>query len=129
MFGRRSSHLSRRDACALLKRPCGGRPVSRLRGGGDGGHGGVFLTAEPRQASRQEAIHLPRNSAIGVAIAFFSAIGGFALVWHIWWLAIICFVGLVVAALINGWTVDREVEIPAAEIIAFERARLQEQRP
>ncbi len=86
---------------------------------------GQQAAAEPRY----EPVHLPRNSAIGVAIAFFSAIGGFALVWHIWWLAIICFVGLVVAALINGWTVDREVEIPAAEIIAFERARLQEQRP
>jgi len=70
-----------------------------------------------------EAIHLPRNSSVGVSIAFFSSIGGFALVWHIWWLAVICFVGVLVAALAHGWIIDREVEIPASEVAAFERAR------
>jgi cytochrome o ubiquinol oxidase subunit 1 len=83
---------------------------------------GQQAAAEPRY----EPIHLPRSSAIGVAIAFFSAIGGFALVWHIWWLAIAGLVGLLVAALINGWTIDREVEVPAATIAAFEQARLKE---
>jgi cytochrome o ubiquinol oxidase subunit 1 len=83
---------------------------------------GRQAAAEPRY----EPIHLPRNSSIGVAIAFFSAIGGFALVWHIWWLAIVCLVGLLIAALINGWTVEREVEVPASEIAAFEHARLRE---
>src|SRR5436190_5644419 len=85
-----------------------------------------------RQAERQpphEAIHLPRSSAVGVAIAFFSSIGGFALVWHIWWLAIIGFVGVVVAALIHGWLIDREVEVPADEVASFERARLARSSP
>ena len=43
-----------------------------------------------------------------------------------WWLAIVCLVGLLIAALINGWTVEREVEVPASEIAAFEHARLRE---
>ena len=79
-----------------------------------------------RQAARQlpfETIHLPRNSAVGVAIAFFTSIGGFALVWHIWWLAIIGFVGLLVAALSHGWIIDREVEIPPERLAALERER------
>ena len=85
-----------------------------------------------RQAERQlphEAIHLPRSSAVGVTIAFFSSIGGFALVWHIWWLAIIGFVGVGVAALIHGWLIDREVAVPADEIASFERARLARSSP
>jgi cytochrome o ubiquinol oxidase subunit 1 len=79
-----------------------------------------------RQAARQppfETIHLPRNSAVGVAIAFFTSIGGFALVWHIWWLAILGFIGLLIAALSHGWIIDREVEIPPEQLAALERER------
>jgi len=68
-----------------------------------------------------EAIHLPRGSSVGVTIALFSSVGGFALVWHIWWLAILCFAGVLVASLVRGWIVDRKMAIPAAEIDAFER--------
>jgi cytochrome o ubiquinol oxidase subunit 1 len=79
-----------------------------------------------QQAARQtphEAIHLPRSSAVGVTLAFFSSIGGFALVWHIWWLVIACFVGAVIASLVHGWIVDRDIHIPAGEIAAYEAAR------
>jgi cytochrome o ubiquinol oxidase subunit 1 len=69
-----------------------------------------------------EPIHLPRSSSVGFAIAFFSSIGGFALVWHIWWLAIVCLIGVMVASLAHGWIVDRDQEIPADEVAAFERA-------
>jgi cytochrome o ubiquinol oxidase subunit I len=71
-----------------------------------------------------EPIHVPRNSSVGVAIAFFASLGGFALVWHIWWLAIAGFIGVMVAALVHGWIIDREVHVPASEIAAYERARL-----
>jgi cytochrome o ubiquinol oxidase subunit 1 len=78
-----------------------------------------------RQAAaetRPEAIHLPRSSAVGVTLAFFSAIGGFALVWHIWWLAIVCLLGVMIASLAHGWIIDREEAIPASEIEAFDQA-------
>jgi cytochrome o ubiquinol oxidase subunit 1 len=71
-----------------------------------------------------EPIHLPRNSAVGVAIAFFSSFGGFALVWHIWWLAIVGFVGVIVSSLVRGWIIDRDLHVPASEVAAYERARL-----
>jgi cytochrome o ubiquinol oxidase subunit 1 len=77
---------------------------------------------------RFEAIHLPQPSAVGVTIAFFASFGGFAMVWHIWWLAIIGFIGITVASLVHGWIVDREVEVPVEQVVAFERQRLQEQR-
>jgi cytochrome o ubiquinol oxidase subunit 1 len=71
-----------------------------------------------------EPIHLPRSSAVGVTIAFFATFGGFALVWHIWWLAVIGFIGVLVAALFHGWIVDREVAVPPEEIALYERERL-----
>jgi len=77
-------------------------------------------------AARQapyETIHVPRNSAVGVALAFFTSIGGFALVWHIWWLAIVCFVGLLVAALSHGWIIDREMAISPEQLAALDRER------
>jgi cytochrome o ubiquinol oxidase subunit I len=75
-----------------------------------------------------EPIHVPRNSSVGVSIAFFASFGGFALVWHIWWLAIGGFIGVLVAALVHGWIIDREVHVPASEIEAYEQARLEQAR-
>ena len=32
-------------------------------------------------------IHMPKNSPTGFVTAFFATLTGFALIWHIWWLA------------------------------------------
>jgi cytochrome o ubiquinol oxidase subunit 1 len=71
-----------------------------------------------------ETIEMPRNSAIGVVIAFFASAAGFALIWHIWWMAVVAFLGAAVAMLVFGWSDDRESELPAAEIAQLERAQL-----
>jgi len=76
-----------------------------------------------RVAPVYEAIEVPRNSAIGVVIAFFASVAGFALIWRIWWLAIIALLGAAIALLVFGWFDDREREIPAAEMAETERAR------
>jgi cytochrome o ubiquinol oxidase subunit 1 len=81
------------------------------------------------QQLRHEAIHLPRNSPVGVILAFFCSIGGFALVWHIWWLAIVCLIGVLIASLFHGWIVEREMHVPAAEIAAYEQARARRNAP
>ena len=36
-------------------------------------------------------MEMPRNSPIGFVIAFFASVTGFALIWHIWWMAILAF--------------------------------------
>jgi cytochrome o ubiquinol oxidase subunit I len=71
-----------------------------------------------------EPLEVPRNTPVGVILAFFSVIAGFALIWQIWWLAIIGLIGLAVTALSHAWSVDREMVIPADEVAAFERARV-----
>jgi cytochrome o ubiquinol oxidase subunit 1 len=70
-----------------------------------------------------EPIEVPRNSPIGVVIAFCASVTGFALIWHIWWMAILGLIGAAVTLLAFGWSEDREREVSAAEIALMERAR------
>jgi cytochrome o ubiquinol oxidase subunit 1 len=80
-------------------------------------------TARPAPAPAYEAIEVPRNSPVGIVIAFFASIAGFTLIWHIWWLAIIALLGAAITLLVFGWLDDREREISAAEMAETERAR------
>jgi cytochrome o ubiquinol oxidase subunit I len=77
------------------------------------------LSAEPHY----EAIEMPRHSPTGFITAFFSAITGFALIWHIWWLV---GVGLVAAYAVFVWFAWRDVDeyvIPAEEVARLDRER------
>jgi cytochrome o ubiquinol oxidase subunit I len=69
-------------------------------------------------------IEMPHNSATGVVTAFFAVIIGFCGIWHIWWLAALGFVAVVVTAAVFGWSENRETEMPAAEVARLEDARL-----
>ncbi|MBV8448049.1 MAG: hypothetical protein JO124_08705 [Hyphomicrobiales bacterium] len=66
---------------------------------------------------------MPRNSPAGFITAFFAVLMGFALIWHIWWMAILGFLAAIAVVLVAGWSVEREQEISAAEIAQMERAR------
>jgi cytochrome o ubiquinol oxidase subunit 1 len=67
-------------------------------------------------------LHLPRNSPVGIFLAFFAVILGFALIWRIDWLAIIGLLGAVIVVLREAWKTDLEVKVPAQEVAAFEHA-------
>jgi cytochrome o ubiquinol oxidase subunit 1 len=83
----------------------------------------------PRIEPAYEAIEMPRNSPAGVVTAFFATITGFALIWHIWWMAIVGLLGATVTVLASGWSDEREREVPAAEIAQLERAHLGLRQP
>jgi cytochrome o ubiquinol oxidase subunit 1 len=72
---------------------------------------------------RVEAIALPRRTAVGVVLAFFSVITGFALIWHIWWLAIAGVLGLIATAIVHSWRTEHEEEIDANVVAEAERSR------
>ena len=76
-----------------------------------------------------ETIEMPRNSATAFVIAFFAVATGFALIWHIWWMAILGLLAIFVTVLVFGWSDNREREIPANEMAQMERARLHFGRP
>jgi cytochrome o ubiquinol oxidase subunit 1 len=77
------------------------------------------LAAEPDY----EPIEMPRNSPTGFITAFFSTITGFALIWHIWWLAGLGIVAAYVVFVWFAWRDVEEYEIPAAEVAEAERER------
>jgi cytochrome o ubiquinol oxidase subunit 1 len=67
-------------------------------------------------------LHIPRNTPVGVFLAFFAVIAGFALIWRINWLAVVGIVSAVVVVLREYWKTERERTVPAEEVAAFERA-------
>jgi cytochrome o ubiquinol oxidase subunit I len=66
-------------------------------------------------------IELPRNSATGFVCAFFATFLGFAMIWHIWWLAILSFAGAFVTFVVFAWRDRAEYLIPAAEVARIDR--------
>ncbi len=76
-----------------------------------------------------ETIEMPRNSLIGIVIAFFAVMTGFALIWQIWWIAILGLLAIAVTVMVFGWSENREREIPANEMARMERGRLGLGRP
>ncbi|MBR0666258.1 cytochrome o ubiquinol oxidase subunit I [Roseomonas hellenica] len=68
-------------------------------------------------------IHMPRNTGAGVVLAGLSTVLAVALVWYIWWLAALCFAGLIATAIIHSFNYHRDFHIPVDEVVAAEDAR------
>ncbi len=68
-------------------------------------------------------IHMPRNTGAGVIIAGLATVCGFALIWYIWWLAALSFVGVVATAIAHSFNYDRDFHIPADDVVREEDAR------
>ncbi|MDR6858532.1 cytochrome o ubiquinol oxidase subunit I [Variovorax guangxiensis] len=73
----------------------------------------------PRRTYR--AIELPKNTSLGFATAIFASIGGFALIWHIWWLALASLLGAFLATLGFTFRKHDEFEVHAGELEQFDR--------
>jgi cytochrome o ubiquinol oxidase subunit 1 len=70
-----------------------------------------------------EAIQVPRNSPTGFITAFFAVITGFAMVWHITWMALAGLACGLITLIAFGWSDRGEAEIPAAELAAADARR------
>jgi cytochrome o ubiquinol oxidase subunit 1 len=46
-----------------------------------------------------------------------------AMIWYIWWLALVSFAGLLAVAIWHTFNYNRDYNIPAAEVTATEDAR------
>jgi cytochrome o ubiquinol oxidase subunit 1 len=76
---------------------------------------------QPAPAREYKPIEVPKNSPIGFINAFFAVVTGFALTWHIWWMAGFGVAGAFVALLAFAFRDEEEVEIPVDRIVSFER--------
>jgi cytochrome o ubiquinol oxidase subunit 1 len=74
------------------------------------------------QSRDYKPIEMPKNSPTGFITAFFAVVTGFALIWHIWWMAALGVLGAFVTFVVFAFRDEDEVEIPAEEIAQFDRA-------
>ncbi|TPN57290.1 cytochrome o ubiquinol oxidase subunit I [Mesorhizobium sp. B1-1-9] len=77
----------------------------------------------PDAEEAYEPIEMPRNSPTGFVTAFFSTLIGFALIWHIWWLAIVGFIGAYATFVVFAWRDHGDYEIPAEEVARIDEGR------
>ncbi|MGC3981237.1 MAG: cytochrome o ubiquinol oxidase subunit I [Steroidobacteraceae bacterium] len=76
-----------------------------------------------RPQSGYKAILMPKSTGTGVVLAVLSTAFGFAMIWHIWWLAIASFVAVLLSTLIHTFNYNREFRIPAETVASTEAAR------
>ncbi|KVU06921.1 cytochrome ubiquinol oxidase subunit I [Burkholderia ubonensis] len=68
-------------------------------------------------------IHMPSNTSAGLFVGVFSLLLGFALVWHIWWLAIAGLAGIVATLVIYSSRNNDGYYIPASTVRRIEEPR------
>lgn len=83
-------------------------------------HGTAYVKPE-----RYKQIHMPKNTWAGVVISAFSLVFGFAFVWHIWWMVIVGFVGMIGAWIAYSFDRNKDYYVPVSEVEAIETPHLE----
>jgi cytochrome o ubiquinol oxidase subunit 1 len=68
-------------------------------------------------------IEMPKNTPLGLIIGSLAFLFGFALIWYIWWLAIVSALGILATIVARSWDDDIHEIIPAAEVKRIEDER------
>jgi cytochrome o ubiquinol oxidase subunit 1 len=79
-----------------------------------------------QKPEQYQDIEMPKNTAAGLIIGVFTFLFGFALVWYIWWLAILAALVLLSTVIARASDDDTEYVIPAAEVQRIENQRYQQ---
>jgi cytochrome o ubiquinol oxidase subunit 1 len=69
-------------------------------------------------------IHMPKNTKAGIIIGALITAFGFAMIWHIWWLAIVGLVGSIVTFVARAYTSDVDYYVQPDEIAQIENEHL-----
>ncbi|WP_152044628.1 cytochrome o ubiquinol oxidase subunit I [Aureimonas psammosilenae] len=85
----------------------------------------AITQAQLSQMPKYEHIEMPKNSPTGFVSAVFSTMVGFAMIWHIWWMAVLGLVGAFGLFVVFAWRDHDEYEIPVEEV---ERADAERRR-
>jgi cytochrome o ubiquinol oxidase subunit 1 len=83
----------------------------------------AFWEMKKSKGHRKEAfedIHMPKNTPWGFYIGTMSFLFGFAMVWYIFWLAILSFVATVICVIIRLSDDNTDYYVPAAEVAKIE---------
>jgi cytochrome o ubiquinol oxidase subunit 1 len=74
-------------------------------------------------------IHMPKNTAAGVALGALAFLLGFGMIWHMWWLAIVCALGAFAVVIARSFDDHTEYLLPAAEVERLEARRYRSIEP
>jgi cytochrome o ubiquinol oxidase subunit 1 len=76
-----------------------------------------------QRSNHYEDIHMPKDTAKGLMTGAFTFLFGFAMVWYIWWLAVLSALGVLVAVTARSFDDDTDYLIPSAEVAGIEDRR------
>jgi cytochrome o ubiquinol oxidase subunit 1 len=74
----------------------------------------------PARRRDYQAIELPKNTSLGFLTALYASVGGFALIWHIGWLAAASLLGAFLATLAFAFRRHDEFDVHASELEQFD---------
>jgi len=75
-----------------------------------------------RRPDRYFDLVLPKNSFIGAFVGGASFVFGFAIIWYVWWLAILSLAAIAVAIIVRASDDDSDYTMPASTVQAIEDA-------
>jgi cytochrome o ubiquinol oxidase subunit 1 len=68
-------------------------------------------------------IHMPKNTGTGVILAGLSVGFGLSMIWYMWWLSALSFVGIIAVSIFHTFNYDRDFHIHADEVARTEEER------
>ncbi|VFP78896.1 Cytochrome bo(3) ubiquinol oxidase subunit 1 [Candidatus Erwinia haradaeae] len=74
------------------------------------------------------AIHMPKNSSVGIIIAFFSLLFGFSMIWHIWWLVCMSLLAILISWMTKSFDEDIDYYVPIHDIMIIENHHINESK-
>ena len=79
-----------------------------------------------QRPDQYQDIHMPKNTAAGFVNGVLAFVFGFAMVWQIWWLAVLGVLGMGLALILRAVDEDTAYTVPAAEVARIEALRYQQ---
>ena len=76
-----------------------------------------------KRPERYHDIHLPKNTSLGFINGILAFILGFALIWYIWWLAILAALGILFMVIVRSLDDDTHYTMTAAQVQRIENDR------
>jgi cytochrome o ubiquinol oxidase subunit 1 len=76
-----------------------------------------------RPTTGYKAIHMPSNTGTGVILGGLSVAFSVGMIWYVWWLAGLSFVGILAVSIAHTFNYKRDYYVPEAEVTATENAR------
>jgi cytochrome o ubiquinol oxidase subunit 1 len=73
-----------------------------------------------KRPEKYTPIHMPKNTWAGIVISGFSLVMGFAMVWHIWWMAIMGTLGMIVCWVAYAFDKNKDYYVQVNEVEAIE---------